>query len=328
MVRKAAYPPSFRPIRNPCINLLQIYRLVRQLRSLEIGEQCLDLLSKNRHSCNLLAIFLWSSPGSMRLLLLVITSAYRPLVSNRLSERVTLASHPHTKMSFIRASMPEYLYAFLKTRSRERNYERLRFASLVVIGSLVEVDNPEVVDYLLATEMFPCCLCCMEIGTTLSKTVATFIIYRILLNEKGLNYLLSMPERYLVVTHCLENMVEILDVEDEEYLPHLLKNIICCYLRISENEKLANSNYHLCFQKEKAHANFLFQGDPEALCNLRRLIWLFGSGTGIQENLPVSHLDWSSDYEECNLLRTEIEKPKMAKKEVRKREIPERRGRV
>nr|KJB10667.1 hypothetical protein B456_001G215000 [Gossypium raimondii] len=253
MVREAASPPSFPPIRNPCINLLQIYRLVRQLRSLEIGEQCLDLLSKNRHSCNLLAFFLWSSPGSMRLLLLVITSAYRPLVSNRLSERVvrrtcnaiglfqTLASHPDTKMSFIRASMPEYLYAFLKTRSRERNYERLRFASLVVIGSLVEVDNPEVVDYLLATEMFPCCLCCMEIGTTLSKTVATFIIYRILLNEKGLNYLLSMPERYLVVTHCLENMVEILDVEDEEYLPHLLKNIIGCYLRISENERLANS---------------------------------------------------------------------------------------
>ncbi|PPS03138.1 hypothetical protein GOBAR_AA17527 [Gossypium barbadense] len=328
MVRKAAYPPSFRPIRNPCINLLQIYRLVRQLRSLEIGEQCLDLLSK------------------------VITSAYRPLVSNRLSERVvrrtcnaiglfqTLASHPHTKMSFIRASMPEYLYAFLKTRSRERNYERLRFASLVVIGSLVEVDNPEVVDYLLATEMFPCCLCCMEIGTTLSKTVATFIIYRILLNEKGLNYLLSMPERYLVVTHCLENMVEILDVEDEEYLPHLLKNIICCYLRISENEKiradlsgyipwlLVDYKYVNIIRKEKAHANFLFQGDPEALCNLRRLIWLFGSGTGIQENLPVSHLDWSSDDEECNLLRTEIEKPKMAKKEVRKREIPERRGRV
>lgn len=40
---------------------------------------------------------------------------------------------------FFVASMPEYLYAFLKTRSRERNYERLRFASLVVIGSLVEV---------------------------------------------------------------------------------------------------------------------------------------------------------------------------------------------
>ncbi|KAA3459177.1 cell differentiation protein rcd1-like [Gossypium australe] len=143
MVRKAAYPPSFRPIRNPCINLLQIYRLVQQLRSLEIGEQCLDLLSKNRHSCNLLAIFLWSSSGSMRLLLLVgpaisfyvtplscsiqyldpgmevITSAYRPLVSNRLSERVV-------RRTCNAIGLFQYLYAFLKTRSRERNYERLR----------------------------------------------------------------------------------------------------------------------------------------------------------------------------------------------------------
>ncbi|KAL1092225.1 hypothetical protein V6Z11_D07G209300 [Gossypium hirsutum] len=209
----------------------------------------------------------------------VITSAYRPLVSNRLSERVvrrtcnaiglfqTLASHPDTKMSFIRASMPEYLYAFLKTRSRERNYERLRFASLVVIGSLVEVALAHIF-----------CSFLMLIS------VATFIIYRILLNEKGLNYLLSMPERYLVVTHCLENMVEILDVEDEEYLPHLLKNIIGCYLRISENERiradlsgyipwlLVDYKYVNIIRKEKAHANFLFQGDPEAFGNLRRLI--------------------------------------------------------
>ncbi|XP_040972473.1 uncharacterized protein [Gossypium hirsutum] len=262
MVRKAAYPPSFRPIRNPCINLLQIYRLVRQLRSLEIGEQCLDLLSKNRHSCNLLAIFLWSSPGSMRLLLLVITSAYRPLVSNRLSERVvrrtcnaiglfqTLASHPHTKMSFIRASMPEYLYAFLKTRSRERNYERLRL--------------------------------------TIQKLLITFLPQKCFLVAYA---------AWKLAQHCQKQI----RADLSGYIPWLLVDY-----------KYVN----------------IIRGDPEALCNLRRLIWLFGSGTGIQENLPVSHLDWSSDDEECNLLRTEIEKPKMAKKEVRKREIPERRGRV
>ncbi|XP_052489744.1 cell differentiation protein rcd1 [Gossypium raimondii] len=102
-----------------------------------------------------------------------------------------------------------------------------------------------------------------------------------------------MPERYLVVTHCLENMVEILDVEDEEYLPHLLKNIIGCYLRISENERIRAdlSGYIPWLLVDYKYVNII-RGDPEAFGNLRRLIWLFGSGTGIQENLPVSHPDW------------------------------------
>ena len=44
----------------------------------------------------------------------------------------------------------------------------------------LQVDDAEVVDYLLSTQIFPSCLRCMEVGRTLSKTVSdwTFLNYR------------------------------------------------------------------------------------------------------------------------------------------------------
>ncbi|KAE8703906.1 hypothetical protein F3Y22_tig00110462pilonHSYRG00322 [Hibiscus syriacus] len=182
MVSGGAAPPSFDPSHN---DTAVITRLIRGLHSEETREQSLDLLCK------------------------VITSAYRPLLSDSLKERAvtqvcnaiallqSLASHPDTKMPFIRATLPVYLYPFLNTMSSERNYECLRLTSLGVIGSLAKVDDPEVIEYLLSTQIFPSCLRCMDFGRTLSKTVATFIIYRILLNEEGLKYCFTLAERYL-----------------------------------------------------------------------------------------------------------------------------------
>lgn len=74
--------------------------------------------------------------------------------------------------------------------------------------------------------------------------VSTFIVYRILLSEKGLQYCFVLAERYLSVSQCLGQLVENLTEDDAENLPRLLKNIIGCYLRLSENERLATNT---CF---------------------------------------------------------------------------------
>ncbi|XP_012489420.1 cell differentiation protein rcd1 isoform X2 [Gossypium raimondii] len=278
MVSGAAAPLTFNP---PA----RVRYLIRGLASEETREQSLDVLCKNRLAYDNLAVLLWHSFGIMGVLLKIITSAYRPLLSDGLTENAVtqvcnaialfqcVASHPDTRIPFIRATMPVYLYPFLNTMSNERSYECLRITSLGVIGSLAKVEDPEVIEYLLSTQIFPSCLRCMEVGKTLSRTVSTFIIYRILLSEKGLKYCFVLAERYLSVSQCLGKLVENLSEDDAENLPHLLKNIIGCYLRLSENERTRPqlSSYIPWKLLDGKYANIV-RSDPMALADLRQLV--------------------------------------------------------
>lgn len=97
------------------------------------------------------------------------------------------------------AHIPLYLYPFLNTVSRQRPFEYLRLTSLGVIGALVKIDDSEVVNFLLQTEIIPLCLRIMETGSELSKTVATFIVQKILLDDLGLTYICSTSERFYAV---------------------------------------------------------------------------------------------------------------------------------
>lgn len=81
------------------------------------------------------------------------------------------------------AHIPLFLYPFLNTVSKTRPFEYLRLTSLGVIGALVKVDDTEVINFLLSTEIIPLCLRTMETGSELSKTVATFIVQKILLDN-------------------------------------------------------------------------------------------------------------------------------------------------
>ncbi|KAF1323180.1 Cell differentiation protein rcd1, partial [Globisporangium splendens] len=98
------------------------------------------------------------------------------------------------------AHIPLYLYPFLNTVSKNRPFEYLRLTSLGVIGALVKV--------------------------------ATFIVQKILLDEMGLTYICHTPERFYAVGTVLSKMVGVLV---EAPAPRLLKHIIRCYLRLSDN---------------------------------------------------------------------------------------------
>lgn len=87
--------------------------------------------------------------------------------------------------------------------SRQRPFEYLRLTSLGVIGALVKIDDSEVVSFLLQTEIIPLCLRIMETGSELSKTVATFIVQKILLDDLGLTYICSTSERFYAVCRFL-----------------------------------------------------------------------------------------------------------------------------
>ena len=68
------------------------------------------------------------------------------------------------------------------------------------------MDDSEAVNFLLQTEIIPLCLRIMETGSELSKTVATFIVQKVLLDDVGLNYICSTAERFYAVRVCYKIM--------------------------------------------------------------------------------------------------------------------------
>jgi len=96
------------------------------------------------------------------------------------------------------------------------------------------MDDTEVVNFLLQTEIIPLCLRIMESGSELSKTVATFIVQKILLDDVGLSYICHTADRFFAVSTVLSNMITLL-VETPSL--RLLKHIIRCYLRLADNTK-------------------------------------------------------------------------------------------
>merc|ERR1712210_400727 len=113
-------------------------------------------------------------------------------------------------------------------------FEYLRLTSLGVIGALVKTDEQEVINFLLTTEIIPLCLRIMESGSELSKTVATFILQKILLDETGLYYICQTYDRFSHVAMILGKMVISLAKEPSG---RLLKHVVRCYLRLSDNQR-------------------------------------------------------------------------------------------
>ena len=222
-----------------------VYHWICQLTYGPQKEQAMLELGRKREQFDDLAVVIWTSFGVMTSLLNEIISVYpmlQPnLLSNQLSNRVCnalvllqcVASHPETKHLFLQAHIPLFLFPFLNTTSRQRTFEYLRLTSLGVIGALVKNDSQEVISFLLRTDIIPLCLRIMETSSELSKTVAIFILQKILLDDIGLQYICATLERFYAVTNVLKNMVDQLTSQTPP--GRLLKHIIRCYLRLSDN---------------------------------------------------------------------------------------------
>jgi CCR4-NOT transcription complex subunit 9 len=150
------------------------------------------------------------------------------------------------------AHMPMFIYPFLNTTCKARPFEYLRVSSLGVIGALVKTDDADVVAFLLTTEIIPLSLRIMEVGSELSKTVATFIVQKILLDDNGLQHVCQTYERFSHVALILVRRVRVLlfcgcfdagtlsqgklvGVLAKAPSLRLLKHVVRCYLRLADN---------------------------------------------------------------------------------------------
>mmetsp|Transcript_32400 Transcript_32400/g.69373 ORF Transcript_32400/g.69373 Transcript_32400/m.69373 type:complete len:237 (-) Transcript_32400:144-854(-) len=168
-----------------------------------------------------------SSPG-------VLTANASNRVCNSLALLQCVASHPETRPLFLKAQIPYFLYPFLCASYEDRPFEYLRLTSLGVIGALVKVDDSEVIEFLLKTQILPLCLTIMGTGSELSKTVACFIVQKLLLDNAGLQYICHTAEKFALVADTLNTMVSGLEREPSS---RLMKHVIRCYLRLSEDER-------------------------------------------------------------------------------------------
>lgn len=229
---------------NKALNDEKVYRWIIELVYGPDKEQALLELGKKREYYDDLALVLWHSFGVMTSLLEEIVNVYTFLsppelttpVSNRVCNALALlqcvASHPDTRTPFLNAHIPLLLYPFLNTNSKQRPFEYLRLTSLGVIGALVKNDTPEVISFLLTTEIIPLCLKIMESSSELSKTVAIFIVQKILMDDTGLGYICHTFDRFEAVSNVLKIMIDQLITNPTA---RLLKHVIKCYLRLADN---------------------------------------------------------------------------------------------
>jgi CCR4-NOT transcription complex subunit 9 len=282
-------PHAAAPVPKTDENTQKMNQLVGGLLSPESRELALHELSKNRENFPDLAPVLWYSCGVVAVLLQEIISVYPMLspptlqvaASNRICNALSLlqcvAAHNATRTAFLSAHIPMFLYPFLNIQSTERPFEYLRLTSLGVIGALVKSDDPEVINFLLGTEMVPLCLKIMENGSELSKTVATFVVQKILLFDSGLSYICATPERFLAVAQVLRAMVTA-----EDCSARLLRHIVRCYLRLTDHnrardalkqtlpDQLRDNTFATIIAEDPNIKKWLFQllvniGDPGAL---------------------------------------------------------------
>jgi CCR4-NOT transcription complex subunit 9 len=118
----------------------------------------------------------------------------------------------------------------------------------------------------------------METGSELSKTVATFIVQKILLEDTGLNYVCATAERFYAVSTVLANMVQLLQVHPSV---RLLKHVVRCYLRLADHQR-AKEALKTCLPpslRDKTFSTHL-HSDPTVQKWLAQLLATVGAADG------------------------------------------------
>ncbi|WMV38966.1 hypothetical protein MTR67_032351 [Solanum verrucosum] len=180
-----------------------------------------------------------------------------PMISMKKSTRAcnalalfqVMAKNPETRKELIGAKIPCYFYPFLKPSGDDKPLEYLRLTSLGVLGALAKFDDPygpKVLHFFLETEVVPSCLECMDLCDELSRKVsllytdfrlrsyeflsiyilqsdskvATLIVMKILMQEKGMSYCSATPERFYSIVQVLYRVVQ--KLTEKPCLLHLM----------------------------------------------------------------------------------------------------------
>lgn len=136
-----------------------------------------------------------------------IMKTHKTNICNTLSLLQCVAAHSETCPLLLQSGIYLYLFPFLKIAENYRPYENLRLTSLGVLGALLKNESSDAVRLLLQTEIVPICTNVIRTGATLSKTVAVFILQKLLRNTDGRAYICSDTAMVSDVLNALSDVL-------------------------------------------------------------------------------------------------------------------------
>lgn len=224
-----------------------IIKYVYEIKNEETREEAIKNLYKYRENNKNIAIYLWYTRGTMAALLQEIINIYPYFSSSKLTNEQankakyiislfqSIALHPKTRKEFLESQLLVFLYPFLSCQNKAKSYEIIKVTALAVIAALVKIDDSDVINFLINTEIIPVILKIMEKGTSaIIGQVTSFIIQRIISDINGLKFICEMRERLVAITYVLDNMLK----NKNNYKN--IKNILRIYLGLIENKDARN----------------------------------------------------------------------------------------
>ena len=197
-----------------------LIKYTNEIKNEETRSQAIENLYKYREENKNIAIYLWYSRGTMAALLQEITNIYQYITTSKLTTENSnkakyiislfqiIALNPKTRKDFLESQILVFLYPFLSCTNKTKSYEIIRVTSLSVIAALVKIDDSDVINFLIKTEIIPVILRIMEKGTEIIRAVACFIIQRIIEDINGLKYMCDLRERLFAIIYVLNVMLQ------------------------------------------------------------------------------------------------------------------------
>lgn len=217
----------------------------------------LSIIQKNTTQAN----YFYNYPSISILLLQKLISTYyvldTPIFTPEESSKIctvlniyqVLLEIQEIKDHFMNAQLAFYLYPFLNVTQQTKQYESLRIASLGVLGTLLKNDEKQTIEFLKNTELVPLTLKIMDIGSEVSKVIATHIFVQIINNDEGLEYVCQTFDRFVAITMILNSMVYQCIASPSK---KIIEFALDCYIRLCQMENV-RSNF--CNKKPDALMN-------------------------------------------------------------------------
>ena len=257
-----------------------IIKYINEIKSEDTRENAINNLYKYREKNENIPIYLWYSQGTMATLLQEILNLYQYLSPSKLNKEIsdkashilsliqTIALNSKTRKEFLESQLLVFLYPFLNITNNSKIYDVIRLSVLAVIGALVQRDDSLVIIFLYNTGIIPILLKIIERGTDLSRTLAFFILYRIVYDSKGFSYICEMKERLHAVTYILGMVMN-------NKISQRLKNyILKIFLLLIENKDAKDMIKQESLDKIKDE-NFFINLDDSAKVKVKKILKSF-----------------------------------------------------
>ncbi|OHT02658.1 Cell differentiation protein RCD1 like protein [Tritrichomonas foetus] len=224
----------------------QIVSLIKKINKSEKDRaQAVQVLVANRANIPDLALMLWFSPATTTSLLTDILNFYPQLVSTKTNSPTAnavynslillqiIADHEETRLPFVRANIPIYLIPIIHHTLTNNETEYITGVVISIISSIVKDSEPEIIESLVNADFMSTCIHVISLSRGLIRTAATFILNRILSNDKGKAFAIEKVERIQTIVKVYNHILTELN---SEFDPQLSKNVVEGYRRILQDQ--------------------------------------------------------------------------------------------